>query len=115
MQLTETIGRALALMRETSGLTQEQLGERMGITGASVSRLESRTGNPRASSIARYLDALGLGFSDLAVAMRQLDGEMPPPVEVREPEEQYPELDELAARGAEVFRDLADALRRAKR
>lgn len=115
MPNAQSIGPALAALRERGDLTQVELGERLGITAASVSRLESPSGNPRASSIVRYLDALGVGFDELAAMLRELDAPAAPPAQTYAAAVPYPELDEIAERGAEVFRDLAQALRRAKR
>lgn len=51
----------LAGLRKALGLTQVELAERLGISQASVSQLESeaRDGDPQLSSLERYAKALG--------------------------------------------------------
>lgn len=48
----------LQQVREATGLTQEQVAKRMGVTQASLSRLEHRP-DVKLSNIRRYVEALG--------------------------------------------------------
>ncbi len=52
--------RALLAERNRQGLTQKQLGSRMGITQEAVCRFEGLGGDPRISTLMRYATALGL-------------------------------------------------------
>lgn len=49
---------SLASLRREQDITQEQLADKLGITQASLSALESRA-DPLVSSLAAYIDALG--------------------------------------------------------
>lgn len=53
------IGELLKLSRESAGLTQAQLGERVGVQAAQISKIE-RGRNLTISTIVRVLKALGL-------------------------------------------------------
>lgn len=67
----EEVGAALAMLRNRSGLSQEELAAKMKLKrGNSVSAIE--TGNPRVSSIHRYLVALGRSPTELAAALAEL-------------------------------------------
>jgi transcriptional regulator with XRE-family HTH domain len=65
------VGAALARLRKRAGINQEDLAARLGLSGStSVSSIE--TGNPRANTIGRYLDAIGCTPQDLANALGEL-------------------------------------------
>ncbi|ENG7506239.1 helix-turn-helix transcriptional regulator [Vibrio parahaemolyticus] len=49
----------LLSMRETAGLTQSQVAERMGTKESNVSRLEKGTGNPTIKTLMKYAKACG--------------------------------------------------------
>ncbi|USD67538.1 helix-turn-helix transcriptional regulator [Vibrio sp. SCSIO 43136] len=49
----------LLSMRESAGLTQAQVAERMGTKESNISRLEKGTGNPTIKTLAKYAKACG--------------------------------------------------------
>ncbi len=65
------IGAALGRLRKAAGLRQEQLAAKIGRSGATVSRLEQPGSNPNASSLTRYLAAVGADFGELHREMRE--------------------------------------------
>jgi len=50
---------SLIEMRETSGLTQEEIAQKMGTQKSNVSRLEKGNGNPGWKTIQKYAHACG--------------------------------------------------------
>jgi transcriptional regulator with XRE-family HTH domain len=68
---------AAALIREArarAGLTQAELGERLGMTQAGVARLERPQSNPRLSTLARVIAATGHQLKvDLGHERRHVD------------------------------------------
>jgi DNA-binding XRE family transcriptional regulator len=56
--------------REVAGLTQEEVAERMGVTQATLSRLEHRP-DVKISNIRRYIEALGGRLEVRAVFSRK--------------------------------------------
>lgn len=57
--LTQRIGSQLRDMRKDSGMTQEQLGQKAGMTKASISRLENGVWSPSLKCLEPVLKALG--------------------------------------------------------
>lgn len=57
----------LVAAREAAGLSQAELAKRMGTSQPAVSRLESGSGDPRFSTVARWTQALELNFLPMAV------------------------------------------------
>lgn len=57
----------LQQVREASGLTQEEVAQRMGVTQASLSRLEHRA-DVKLSNIRKYVEAVG-GRLEVSVVM----------------------------------------------
>jgi len=53
----------LVLVRKQKGLTQEVIGERMGINTLVVEAFENEDSNPTLSSIRRYALAIGVGIN----------------------------------------------------
>ena len=53
----------LVLVRKQKGLTQEVIGERMGINTLAVEAFENEDSNPTLSSIRRYALAIGVGIN----------------------------------------------------
>lgn len=59
--------------RQTTGLTQQQVAERMGVSQAQVARIEKRGYDAyTVRTLRRYLDALGAPFS-LEIAVRKIE------------------------------------------
>lgn len=57
--IAQEIGREIAAARKSEGLSQNELAARVGITQASLSRLETGKGNPTASMLEDVARALG--------------------------------------------------------
>lgn len=76
MELHERI----AFVRKAAGLTQEQLGERLGVTRQAVSKWESNQATPDASTIARLCAELNVS-ADFVLLGKEPDGSAaaPPP------------------------------------
>tara|TARA_R110000823_G_scaffold311718_1_gene437582 strand:+ start:38060 stop:38350 length:291 start_codon:yes stop_codon:yes gene_type:complete len=55
----ELIGDMIKTARKKRNLTQEQLGELVGVKKAQISRLENSTGNVTFETVMKILDALG--------------------------------------------------------
>ncbi|MDP2686541.1 MAG: helix-turn-helix transcriptional regulator [Aequorivita sp.] len=55
----ELIGDMIKTARKKRNLTQEQLGEMVGVKKAQISRLENSTGNVTFETVMKILDALG--------------------------------------------------------
>lgn len=66
------IGLMLRRAREEAGLTQQQIAERLQTKKSAISRIETRTGDIRLSTIEKYAKALGRHLSlDLAPTRRK--------------------------------------------
>lgn len=63
--LSKLVGRNIAERRRQLGLTQEALGENLGITGAALSRIESGQTTPRISRLENLADVLNCQVADL--------------------------------------------------
>ena len=59
----ELIGDMIKTARKKRKLTQEQLGELVGVKKAQISRLENSTGNVTLETVMRIFDALGAKLS----------------------------------------------------
>jgi transcriptional regulator with XRE-family HTH domain len=58
-------GRRLRGLRTLRKLTQEQLGEKAGVSGKFIGQIERGAGNPSLKNLARLGQALGVELSDL--------------------------------------------------
>jgi transcriptional regulator with XRE-family HTH domain len=67
-------GASLADLRQLAGLTQEELGARVGVSGVEVGRAEKRS-DLQLSTLRRYLEAMGL---ELEVWVHHPSGAMVP-------------------------------------
>ncbi len=54
------IGRRLKEAREKAGLTQEELGKMIGVTGSSITNYEKETSHPKEPIMYALIDALGV-------------------------------------------------------
>ena len=107
------IGPALQRLRLRRGLRQTKVADRLGRSTQTISRLEQAGANPQASSLLRYLDAVGATLSDLETELSAGD---PLAEVVREVDQRLrdePELRRLAAEMLERFAgaDVSPALR----
>lgn len=59
------IGRYIALLRRQAGLTQEKLGEKLGVTNKTISRWENGLSVPDAGMLVRIAGALDTTVNDL--------------------------------------------------
>ena len=60
-----TIGERIKAAREKAGLTQVQLGEKVGVSGVAIMRYENGTREPRYDRLKRISDALGISIYEL--------------------------------------------------
>ena len=65
---SQRIGRAIREARESRGMTQNELGERIGVGGKAVSKWENGKGLPDISLLARLGGQLGLSVTELLSA-----------------------------------------------
>jgi transcriptional regulator with XRE-family HTH domain len=63
--VTQLLGRRLRALRELRGLTQEQLGERAGVSGKFIGQCERGVGNPSISVVARLAQSLHVELWEL--------------------------------------------------
>ena len=67
----DDVGPALKRLRETAGLSGIQLAEKIGRSGANVSRIERPGSNPKMETLMRYLRAVGADLGDLHHELRE--------------------------------------------
>ncbi len=65
------LGRALRILRDHAGLTQEELASRLGIDPTYVSRIERGRRGVQWLTVQRFLQALGADLHQLADAIEQ--------------------------------------------
>lgn len=58
-------GEIIKKVRKERGLTQKQLGERLGISQAAIGQFESNKANPKIETIQKIADALNVSLNDL--------------------------------------------------
>jgi transcriptional regulator with XRE-family HTH domain len=61
----ESFGRRLAKIRKTKGLTQEELGERIGVSQRIIHHYEQKAEYPPAQKIIELAQALGMSIDEL--------------------------------------------------
>lgn len=66
-------GSRIKAAREAAGLTQEQLGEKLGVTGVTIMRYEKNQREPRQKQLERIAAALGIHVLDLMGIGQELD------------------------------------------
>jgi transcriptional regulator with XRE-family HTH domain len=69
----EALGRALRGLRQRSGITQEEMGARVGIDPTYISRVEGGRINLRWSTLQRFLRALDATVADLGAELGHQD------------------------------------------
>jgi transcriptional regulator with XRE-family HTH domain len=70
----DSLGLALRGLRQRAGLTQEEMGARVGIDPTYVSRVEGGRINLRWGTLQRFLRALGATLADLAAEVERQAG-----------------------------------------
>jgi transcriptional regulator with XRE-family HTH domain len=72
----QALGQALRALRQRAGITQEELGARVGIDPTYISRVEGGRINLRWGTLQRFLHALNATVTDLAGELdRHVSGE----------------------------------------
>jgi transcriptional regulator with XRE-family HTH domain len=64
-EVNKKIGQKLKKARKNSGITQEQLAEKVGMHYTSISRIETGDANPPVQTINKIAKALKIPLSDL--------------------------------------------------
>jgi transcriptional regulator with XRE-family HTH domain len=65
------LGLAIKELRETRGLTQEELATQAGTTVGTVSRMEAAKSAPAWATVMQIVDAMGVSLADLARAVEK--------------------------------------------
>lgn len=60
-----TVGEQIKALRENAGLTQTELGEKVGVSGVAIMRYEKNKRQPRIEHLQRIADALEVPVTDL--------------------------------------------------
>ena len=64
-----TIGEIIQLARKNAGITQKELGRRIGVTGSMIGQWENNIRKPKRESLEKIEDALGDSFRDAALCL----------------------------------------------
>jgi transcriptional regulator with XRE-family HTH domain len=102
-----SVALVLADALEASGLSQRELGERLGLSEARISQILAADSNPTVRTLARIADALGVELKVGLVERHHAPREMPPWDLLRESWDTY--LDSWAMRKPRQKRDRVDA------
>ena len=70
-----TIGEHIREERKKQGLTLNELGEKLGISGSLVGQYERGTVNPKIETVAKFAKALGVNPGDLIGEIRYYNGD----------------------------------------
>lgn len=98
----ETIGERIKAFRLVRGMTQKELGTRMGVDQSTVRKYESGKLNPKIETVKKIADALGVDawtLVDPAVARESAAVELPAGL----PDETRAELEQMAQERAQVL------------
>lgn len=60
-----SLGEKMKTARKTAGLTQEELGKKLGVTGVTIMRYEKNQRQPRLDQLGEIAKALGMGVTKL--------------------------------------------------
>lgn len=71
-QFRKDLPKALVLLRESRGLSQQELAARMGFHSSVLSRYETGARNPSAGKLAELLEALVADFGELELALAEV-------------------------------------------
>lgn len=91
-QFREDLPRALVLLRESRGLSQKELADRLGVHASVLSRYETGVRTPATVKLAELLKTLVAGWGELELALAEvrrarLEGGEPSKEALAEPEE----------------------------
>lgn len=75
MVAIEHLGKALAILREKTGKTQQQIGDAANVTASMISKWERSKEKPTLESLWKMLTAMGCTWVDLEAALRFIGGE----------------------------------------
>lgn len=105
------IGKRLRQARERAGLTQEELGKRIGVTGSAITNYEKETSHPRETVLYALMDALKVEpnflFQDcVRVLKRDPEKVAPSGEDERQLLKKYRQLDEHGREMVDVTLDL---------
>lgn len=70
-----TTGERIRAARKNAGLTQEDLGKKLGVSYVGISQWENNVRNPKFSTLARIADALNIPVQDLIEDWSKVDTE----------------------------------------
>ena len=62
-----TTGERIYIARKRSGLTQKELGEKLGVSASMIGQYENGFRNPKKKTLERIADALGVSWEELYV------------------------------------------------
>lgn len=68
------LGKAIRQLRDKRGMTQETLASRAGLTGRSLSAIETGKANPTWATVGDIASALGVSMIDVAKLSGKLEG-----------------------------------------
>lgn len=60
-----TLGKVIQAARKQAGMTQNELGKKLGVSGSMIGQWENDLRNPKPETVGRIVDALGKPFLDL--------------------------------------------------
>lgn len=92
-----TTGQLIKAARKKSGMTQEDLGKRLGVSGSSIAQYETDNRKPKQETLLKIAKALGVHLRDLS------DNSW-----LEELDQQHPDAEEQTARGLAVIRYLEE-------
>ena len=73
-----TVAEKIKAARNAAGITQKELGNRMGVSDASIAQYESGERNPKVDTLRRLATALGIELSSLISVSNEFSGESQP-------------------------------------
>ena len=78
MPPTEALGGAILALRRKAGLTQEELGKRVGASNTKIADYEAGRTRPSLVRLWGLLEAMGVDFVDFGYAVRRVEGRAVP-------------------------------------
>lgn len=90
------IGKRIKDFRKAANLTQKQLGERIGVSGAMIGQYETGVRNPKRETVEKISAALGVHITDFYISSFQFVSD----------NDKYPERDTLGEMIEDMFNDI---------